>query len=78
MEKYAGIKEPCYGTFLRNIIVNLLQKDYFPTDRFNIKDATLEIRKTRRQDAGLYLLEASNDLGEKSKEVFLTVQYFAM
>ena len=54
-----------------------MQKDHFPADRFNIKDATLEIRKTRRQDAGLYLLEASNDLGEKSKEVFLTVQYFA-
>lgn len=52
-------------------------KDHFPTDRFNIKDATLEIRKTRRQDAGLYLLEASNDLGQKSKEVFLQVRYFA-
>ena len=77
MEKYAGKKKACVGTFQRNIIANLLQKDHFPTDRFNIKDATLEIRKTRRQDAGLYLLEASNDLGQKSKEVFLQVRYFA-
>ena len=54
----------------------LLQKDSFP-DRFQIKDSTINIRKTQRQDAGLYLLEASNDLGEKSKEIILTVEYYA-
>ena len=54
----------------------LLQKDQFP-ERFHFKDSTIKIKKTRREDAGLYLLEATNDLGEKSKEVFLTVQYHA-
>jgi len=52
------------------------EKDSFP-DRFQIKDSTINIRKTQRQDAGLYLLEASNDLGEKSKEIILTVEYYA-
>ena len=54
--------------------VFLFQRDRFP-DRFNIKDSSLSIRKTKRGDAGLYLLDAANDLGEKSKEIHLSVQY---
>ena len=82
MEKHDGTDtaflQSCHATMqLANIYpVCLLQKDQFP-ERFHFKDSTIKIKKTRREDAGLYLLEATNDLGEKSKEVFLTVQYHA-
>ena len=56
---------------------HLLQKNRFP-DHFHIKDSTIEIRGIQRDDAGLYLLEAANQMGEKSKEVSLTVLYHAL
>jgi len=43
--------------------------------RFKIGGPTLEIRKTIRNDAGLYIFGAENDIGEKNKEIYLDVLY---
>ena len=48
--------------------------DHLP-DRFKIRGPTMEIRKTMRKDAGLYIFGAENDIGEKNKEIYLNVLY---
>ena len=50
------------------------QTDQLP-DNFLIEDSKMEVRNTRREHAGLYFLEASNDLGDKTLQVHLHVQY---
>ena len=50
------------------------QADSLPK-RFKIRGPTLEIRKTIRNDAGLYIFGAENDIGEKNKEIHLDVLY---
>jgi len=42
---------------------------------YNIKGFSMTIQKVRREDGGSYLLQADNEIGEKRKEVLLTVNY---
>jgi len=51
-----------------------LLSDALP-NRFKIRGPTMEIRKTTRRDAGLYIFGAENDIGEKNKEIYLNVLY---
>ena len=44
-------------------------------DNFQIEDSRMEVRNIKREDAGLYFLMARNNLGDKTLQVFLTVNY---
>merc|ERR1719192_1764493 len=43
--------------------------------RFSISRNSMTIQKAKREDGGSYLLQADNEIGEKRKEIFLTVNY---
>ena len=43
--------------------------------RYHIDGFSMTIKKVQREDAGRYLFQAKNDIGETTMEVFLNIVY---
>ena len=63
-----------YISFKEFYIVYILQASNL-APRYHIDGFSMTIKKVKREDAGRYLFQAKNDIGETTMEIFLNIFY---